>query len=67
MRKISELERIKKRFLNQAKTFRALAKMISKDPTKTEMNAKVCEGMAEISELMAEIIVLEESERDHQN
>lgn len=56
MKDITELEDVKKIFFRQAKTFRALAKVIFKDPTK-KMEAKICEGLAEI-------IVVKESERD---
>lgn len=61
MQKImSELERfrlieLRQTFLRQAKTFRALAKMLSKDPRK-KMEFKLCEGMAEVSEGFADLV-----------
>jgi len=48
---MSELEDIKKKFLRQAKTFRALAKVCRK-----EVDVKLCEGIAEIAEAMAEFV-----------
>lgn len=55
---MSELEDLKRTFLRQAKTFKALAKMLSKDPRK-KMQATICEGMAEVSEGLAEIVTQE--------
>jgi len=49
-----ELERLRKTFLRQAKTFRALAKMLSKDPRK-KLEAKACEVMAEVSDGFADL------------
>lgn len=52
---MTELEEKRNKFLSQAKTFRALAKMLSKDPRK-EVDVKLCEGMAEIAESMADFV-----------
>jgi len=52
---MSELEDIKQKFLRQAKTFRALANMLSKDPRK-KVEAQICEGLAELAESMADVV-----------
>jgi len=59
---MTELEAIKKKFLRQARTFRCLAKMLYKDPEKN-LEGVICEGLAELSEHMAEIVT-KEMEKD---
>lgn len=53
-----ELERLRKTFLRQAKTFRASAKMLSKDANK-EMETKLCKVMADVSEGFAKLVTKE--------
>ena len=60
---MSEAEDIKKKFLTQAKTFRALAKMLSKDPRK-KAKVKFCEGMADVCEGLADIVNQEMKKHD---
>lgn len=60
---MTDLEAIKEKFLRQARTFRCLAKMLYKDPEKN-LDGVICDGLAEVSEGMAEIVTKEMAKRD---
>lgn len=65
---MSELERVMKKFNQQADTFRALAKILSKTP-KLKIEANICEALAEVADGLAGCvkteIAIEKDEQAH--
>lgn len=65
---MTELERVMKKFREQANIFRALAKILSKTPT-LKMEANICEAVAEVADGLAGCvkteIAIEKDEQAH--